>query len=160
MPVSPIPEGYHTITPYIVVRDAAKALEFYKKAFGAEELFRMPGPGGKIMHAEMRIGNSPFMLSDEHPEYGAVGPSGDTRYQSLHLYVPDVDAAVKRATGAGCTVKMPPTDMFWGDRFAKVIDAFGHHWGVATHKEDVSPEECAKRAATAFAQGCPDSNKK
>ncbi len=153
MAVSPIPEGYHTVTPYLVVKDAAKAIDFYKKAFGAEAVVVMPGPGGKVMHAEIRIGDSMLMLGDEHPSYGAVGPTGDQRYASMHLYVPNVDAAFKRAVDAGCTVKMPIMDMFWGDRFCKIIDPFGQHWSLATHTEDVTPEECARRAKEAMSGG-------
>lgn len=153
MPVSPIPDGFHTVTPYLVVKDAAKAIEFYKKAFGAEEIVRMPGPDGKVMHAELRIGTSMVMLGDEHPDYGATGPTGEQRYASFHLYVPNADAAFKRAIDCGCTMKVPLMDMFWGDRFGKLVDPFGHHWSIATHVEDVSPEECARRAATAMSGG-------
>jgi len=147
-PVKPVPDGYHTVTPYIVVRGAGKALDFYAKAFGAEELFRMPGPGDKVMHAEFRVGDSVIMIGDEAPEMGATAPQsiGGTA-TSLLLYVNDVDASFQRATAAGCKALMPPTDMFWGDRYCKIADPFGHHWGIATHKEDVSPEEVAKRAA-------------
>jgi PhnB protein len=150
----PIPDGYHTVTPYIIVRDAAKAIEFYKKAFGAEEVVRMPYPGsGKLMHAEIRVGDSMIMLSDESPEMGARGPETlGGASGSLMLYVDDVDAAFARALAAGCQVKMPVGDMFWGDRFGQVTDPFGHGWGLATHKEDVAPEEMDKRAQKWFAQ--------
>lgn len=146
--VSYIPDGYHTVTPHLAVRNAAKALEFYAKAFGAEELFRMPGPGGVIMHAEMRIGDSNIMLGEEDPQRGATSPQtiGGSPV-GLLIYVKDVDASFARAEKAGCTVQMPPTDMFWGDRYGKLVDPFGHHWSLATHKEDVSPEEMAKRMA-------------
>jgi uncharacterized glyoxalase superfamily protein PhnB len=149
-----IPEGFHTVTPGLVVNDGARAIEFYKKAFGAEELSRMTGPGGKgVMHAEIRIGNSTLFLGDESPEMGAVSPTTlKGTPVSLHLYVEDVDAAFKRATAAGATVKMPVTDMFWGDRYGKVTDPFGHTWGLATHKEDVSPEEMTRRAKEFMAQ--------
>jgi len=146
--VSYIPDGYHTVTPHLAVRNAAKALEFYGKAFGAEELFRMPGPGGVIMHAEVRIGDSSIMLGEEDPQRGATSPQtiGGSPV-GLLIYVKDVDASFARAEKAGCTVQMPPTDMFWGDRYGKLVDPFGHHWSLATHKEDVSPEEMAKRMA-------------
>jgi len=150
----PIPEGYGTVTPYIIVRGAGKAIDFYRKAFGAEELFRMPGPDGKsVAHAEIKIGNSMVMLSDENPEWGSQSPLalGGTPF-SLFIYSQDVDAAFDRATQAGCTVEMPPADMFWGDRFSKVKDPFGHSWQIATHKEDVSPEEMDKRAKEFYAQ--------
>lgn len=146
--VKPVPDGYHTVTPYLAVRGAAKALEFYAKAFGAEELFRMPGPGDQVMHAEMRIGDSNVMLGDESPQMGSSSPQtiGGSPV-SLLLYVGDVDASFARATKAGCTAQMPPTDMFWGDRYCKLQDPYGHLWAIATHKEDVSPEEIAKRMA-------------
>jgi len=146
-PVSYVSEGFHTVTPYIVVKGAANAIDFYKKAFGAEEVMRMGGPGEPVMHAEIRIGDSMIMLSDEWPDYGNKAPLANHTSSSLHLYVPDADKAFERAIAAGCTVKMPVSDMFWGDRYGKVVDPFGHVWGIATHQEDVSPEECAKRAA-------------
>jgi PhnB protein len=148
MAVKPIPEGYHTATPYLTVRGAAKAIEFYKKAFGAQELMRMPGPQGRIGHAEVRIGDSVIMLTDEAPENStsrspeALG--GTTA--SIFLYVDNVDALVSRAVEAGATVTVPLQDMFWGDRFGQLKDPFGHNWGVATHKEDLTPEEIARRA--------------
>lgn len=146
--VKPIPDGYHTATPYIVVDGADKAIAFYKKAFGAEELFTMPGPDGKVMHGEFKIGNSPIMISDENPQMGARSPKSlGGSPQSILLYVEDVDKVVKQAVAAGATALMPVTDMFWGDRYCKVEDPFGHQWQVATHKEDVSPEEMAKRMA-------------
>jgi uncharacterized glyoxalase superfamily protein PhnB len=146
--VKPVPDGYHTVTPHLAVRDAAKAIAFYATAFGAEEILRMPGPGGVVMHAEVRIGNSIVMLGEEAPQMGAVSPQtlGGSPV-SLLLYVNDVDASFARAERAGCTVQQPLTDMFWGDRYGKLEDPFGHHWGLATHKEDVSPEEMAKRMA-------------
>lgn len=151
MAVQPIPAGYHTVTPYLCLRDTAKALDFYGKAFGAEELFRMAGPGGGVMHAEMKIGDSMIMLGDECPQRGVLGPQsrGGTTV-SLMLYVTEVDAAFNRAVAAGCTVKMPPTNMFWGDRFCKVADPFGHEWAIATHIEDLSPEEVEKRGKEAM----------
>lgn len=141
----PIPDGFTAVTPYMRIRDAAKALEFYKKAFGAEEISRMD-MGGKVGHAEIRIGGAAIMLGDEFPGWGVLGPqslNGTT--VGIHLYVNDVDAAVKRAADSGATVLQPPTDMFWGDRFAKLKDPFGHEWTMATHKEDVSPEEMQRR---------------
>ena len=148
MSVKPIPEGFHSVTPHLVVRDAAKALGFYQKAFGAEERFRMPGPGGVIMHAEFKIGDSIVMIGEENLEMGSKSPQtiGGTPL-SLLIYVNDVDAAFKRASTAGCTVEMPPTDMFWGDRYGRLQDPFGHSWAIATHKEEVSPQEMAKRMA-------------
>jgi PhnB protein len=146
MAVKPIPDDYHTVTPYLCLRDCRKAMEFYKTAPGAEVLFTMDGPGGAVMHGEMKIGDSPIMFSEECPEWGQKSPLslGGTPC-SLHVYVADVDAAFQRAVAAGCTVKMPPADMFWGDRFAKLEDPFGHQWSLATHKEDVSPAEMQAR---------------
>jgi PhnB protein len=146
--VKPVPDGYHTVTPYLAIRRAAAAIEFYAAAFGAEELFRMPGPGGIVMHAEVRLGDSIVMLGEESPEMGATAPPtiGGSAV-GLLLYVADVDGACNRATSAGCTLEMPPTDMFWGDRYCKLRDPFGHKWSIATHKEDVSPEEMARRLA-------------
>lgn len=153
--VKPVPAGYHTATPYLTVRNAAAAIDFYKRALGAVEKERMPGPGGKLMHAELAIGDSIVMLSDEFPEMGG-GPrspeslGGITGY--VFLYVPDVDATMRRAVEAGAHVTMPATDMFWGDRFGKVKDPFGHEWGIATHKEDLSADEIRQRAQAAMAQ--------
>jgi uncharacterized glyoxalase superfamily protein PhnB len=146
--VKPIPDGFHTVTPHLAVRDAAKAIAFYAKAFGAEELYRMPGPGGVVMHAEMKLGDSIIMLGEESPERGASSPQtiGGSPV-SLLIYVKDVDASFARASAAGCMVQMPLEDMFWGDRYGKLQDPFGHQWALATHKEDVSPEEMAKRMA-------------
>jgi PhnB protein len=149
-----IPEGYHSITPYLVVKDAAQAIEFYKRAFGAQEVARMAGPGGKgIMHAEIKIGDSHVMLSDEMPGTGATSPQslGGTTC-SLFLYVPDVDSTYRQAVSAGATSTMPVSDQFWGDRFGKLADPFGHQWALATHKEDVSPQEMKKRSDAFFAQ--------
>jgi uncharacterized glyoxalase superfamily protein PhnB len=149
-----IPEGFHTVTPHLVIKGAGKALEFYKKAFGAEELFQMPGPGGAIMHAEMKIGNSHVMINDEMPDYGALSPQtiGGTAV-TLHLYVNDVDAFFKRAIQAGAKEEMAVADMFWGDRYGKLVDPFGHKWSIATHKEDVSPEEMGRRMEKEFGKG-------
>ena len=146
--VKPVPDGYHTLTPYIVVDGAADAIAFYQKAFGAQEIYRMPGPGGKVMHAEIQIGDSRLMLSDAIPEMGGRSPKSlGGSPASILIYVRDVDAAFARAVGAGATVDMPLMDMFWGDRYGKVKDPFGHLWQLATHVEDVSPEEMGKRAA-------------
>ena len=152
MAVSPIPPGHHTITPYLMLRDPAAAMEFYKKAFGAIELVRMLMPDGKsIMHAAMKIGDSIFFMATEGPGMPMASPeTAGTTTVALHLYVPDVDASFAKAVAAGATVAMPPMDMFWGDRFGKVTDPFGHHWSIATHVEDLSPEEMCKRGAEAM----------
>jgi uncharacterized glyoxalase superfamily protein PhnB len=156
MAVNYMPEGSRTVTPYLIIKGAAEALEFYKKAFGATEVARLPGPDGKsIMHAEMKIGDSLVLLADEAPQWGVVGPatlggSGVT----IHLYVPDVDSFVDQAVKAGAKVTMPITDMFWGDRFGKITDPFGHAWSVATHKEDVPWDEMARRGAEAMKEMC------
>ena len=149
--VKPVPDGYHTVTPSIVVRDPAKAIEFYKRAFGAEELGRMNTPDGTVMHAEIRIGDSRIMMSPESVPTGIKSPQalGGTG-SSLNLYIDNVDAAFKRATEAGAKVDMPPADMFWGDRYAKVTDPFGHAWGLLTHQEDVPPGEMEKRGIEAM----------
>lgn len=146
MAVKPIPDGYHSITPYLIIDGAARALEFYKKAFGAEETVRMPGPGGRIAHAEMRLGNSMFMLADESSESNARGPKtvGGTPVM-LMIYVPDVDKTFAAAVAAGATVERPLANQFYGDRTGGVIDPFGHRWYIATHVEDVSPEEMKRR---------------
>jgi len=151
--VKPIPEGYHSLTPYLIIDGAAEALEYYKKAFGAIELFRMPH-GDKIGHAEMKIGDSPFMLGDESPERGFRGPKaiGGTPV-SLMIYVEDCDAVFKQAIEAGGTELKPMQDQFYGDRSGAITDPFGHTWGIATHKEDVSPEEIGKRLAAMAAGG-------
>jgi PhnB protein len=144
--VPPIPDGYHTVTAYLIIKDAARAIDFYKKAFGAAELMRFEGPGGKLGHAEIRIGDSPIMLADEHPEMGYRSPQalGGTPV-SLLLYVPDVDALFQQAVAAGATVQRPLQDQFYGDRTATLADPFGHVWTIATHKEDVSLEEVKRR---------------
>ena len=150
--VRAVPEGYHSVTPYLVLRQASDAIEFYKKAFGAAEVFRMPGPGGAIAHAEIRIGDSQIMMSEENAEMGAQSPQAlGGSPASLFLYVEDVDAAYKQALDAGATATMPPQDMFWGDRYGKLVDPYGHEWSIATHVEDVTPEQMAERAQAAFA---------
>jgi PhnB protein len=150
MPVKPIPDGYHTVTPYLIVNGAAKALAFYQQAFGAKELFRMEQPGGKIGHAEFKIGDSPIMLADEFPEMGARSPRslGGTPV-SILLYVDNVDKMTEQAVAAGAKILRPLQNQFYGDRSATLADPFGHTWHVATHVEDVSPEEMSKRAEAA-----------
>ena len=146
--VKPIPDGYHSITPYLIVNDGAQALDFYARVFGATERLRIPGAGGKIGHAEIIIGNSYVMLADEHPEVGALSPTtvGGTPV-TLQLYVEDVDAVVARAVAAGDKLIRPVADQLYGDRSGGIIDPFGHRWFVATHKEDLSDEELQRRAA-------------
>jgi len=149
--VKPIPEGMHSLTPHIVCAGAAEAIEFYKKAFGAVELLRVPGAQGKLMHAAIRIGDSVVMLVDEFPEWGSFGPKSlKGTPVTLHLYVDNVDAAVEQAVGAGAKITMPVEDMFWGDRYGQVEDPFGHRWSIATHMRDVSPEELQEAAKKAF----------
>jgi PhnB protein len=150
--VSAVPAGYHTATPYLTVNDGAGALEFYQRALGAREVMRMAAPGGKIGHAEIRIGDSHIMLSDEFPGTSTKAPTslGGTT-GSVMLYVPNVDAAFKKAVDAGCKSIMAPADMFWGDRFGKLEDPYGNQWGMATHKEDVPPRQMAERAKAAMA---------
>lgn len=140
--VKPIPEGMHSLTPHLVCAGAAGAIEFYKKAFGAVEVARLPGPAGKLMHANVRIGDSALMLVDESPECGMLGPKAlKGSPVVVHLYVDDVDATVARAVAAGAKITMPVADMFWGDRYGQLEDPFGHRWSVATHTRDLSPEE-------------------
>lgn len=147
--------GPQPVIPYLVVSGAAKAIEFYKAAFGAEELFRLPAPDGqRVLHAELKIGGGRVMLTDEYPEMGSTSPQtlGGTAV-TMHLYVPDTDAAFATATAAGASAVMPPADMFWGDRFARVVDPFGHSWSIATHIRDVSPAEMAEGAKAVFGGG-------
>lgn len=153
MAVKPIPDGYHTVTPYLIIQDAARAIEFYKQAFGATELMRLAGPDGKVMHAEIKIGDSPIMLADEFPDMGYRGPQslGGTPVAVL-LYVEDVDARFDQAVAAGATVHKPLEDQFYGDRSGTIIDPFGHIWTVATHVDDVPPEEIARRFEEAMKQ--------
>ena len=150
MAVNAIPDGYTALTPYLVIKGAEQAIEFYTKVFGATETVRMPGPGGRIMHAEVKIGNSMLMLSDENPERGHLSPKtiGGAGV-SIMLYTDDVDATFKKAVSAGAKADQPPTDMFWGDRMANITDPFGHVWAIATHTKDVSPEEMQKAMQTA-----------
>jgi PhnB protein len=149
----PVPPGFHTVTPALVVRGAADAIDFYKKALGAEELSRMAGPDGKISHAELKIGDSIIFVSDEFPSMG-VSKAPQTLggcSSTLHLYVEDVDSSFNRAVQAGGKVSMPVADMFWGDRFGSFTDPFGHHWGILTHKEDLSAQEVEQRAQEFYA---------
>lgn len=142
--VKPVPDGYATVTPFLNVKGASDAIEFYKKAFGAEERARMPGPNNTLMHAEIKIGNSVVMLSD-----AAMSPPTQS---NIHLYVEDVDAAWKRATDAGCQIVMPIGDMFWGDRYGVLSDKWNNRWSLASHKEDVAPADMQKRMAEAMKQ--------
>jgi PhnB protein len=148
----PSPEGYPTITPHLVVRDAGAAIEFYTRAFGATESFRSLGPDGtSVLHAELRLGDSALLLIDESEEWGTRSPrSLGGSPVTMHLYVADVDAVFDRATKAGAEVTMPVAGQFWGDRYGKLVDPFGHHWSIATHVEDLSPHELARRQAAAF----------
>lgn len=157
----PIPAGHEGFIPHLVLSDASAAMEFYKKAFGAEEISRMPAPDGKrLWHAEMRIGDRVFYLADDFPEaFGgkarspkALGASPVT----IHMYVEDIDKSFERATAAGATATMPPMDMFWGDRYGNLTDPFGHTWGLATHLKDMTPEEM-NQAAAEFAKNCQQS---
>ena len=148
-----IPEGMHSITPHLVCAGAAKALDFYQKAFGATEVGRLPGPDGRLMHAAMKIGDSTVMLADEMPEWGSLGPKAlKGSPVTIHIYVEDVDALVARAEKAGAKVTMPVAEQFWGDRYGKLEDPFGHHWSVATHVRDVTPEEMKKAMQQMSAQ--------
>ena len=151
--VQPIPPGMSSLTPHLVCRGAAEAISFYAQAFGAEELGRLPGPDGRLLHAMLRIGDSALMLMDEYPEQGALGPHAlKGSPVTIHLYVADADATVARAVAAGARVTMPVSDMFWGDRYGRLEDPFGHQWSVATHIKDMSTEEIAVAARI----GCPD----
>ena len=150
--VKPVPERFRTVTPHLVVRDANAAIEFYKKAFGAKEHSRAAGPDGKsIMHAELEIGDSRLFLNDEFPDWGEKSPLGlNGSAVTIHLYVADADALWQQALSAGAKELMPLSDAFWGDRYGKLVDPFGHKWSIASHIEDLTPEEMTKRAAAAF----------
>ena len=153
MPVKPVPEGYHTITPHLIVRDAARAIEFYKQAFGAKDRGVMKGPDGKVMHAELQIGDSILMLADEMPEFGSRSPQSiGGSPTGLHIYTDNVDAAFDRAVKAGAQVEMPVMEQFWGDRYGKLKDPFGHSWSVATHVKDLSVEEMKRGMDEAMAK--------
>jgi len=160
MPVQPIPTGYHTATPYLTIRDAARALEFYKRAFGAQEVVRMDAPNGKIAHAEIKIGDSMIMLGDEMPGGGCKSPQslGGTT-GGVMLYVESADAVFKQAVAAGAEIEMPLADMFWGDRYGRLKDPFGHSWSIATHTRDVAPADMQKGMQEAIAKmGKPQTN--
>lgn len=146
--VKPIPEGMHTVTPHLVCADATKAIAFYQQAFNATEMMRIPGPGGKLIHACVRIGDSLVMLVDENPQWGCLGPLALKGSPiTIHLQVEDVDAVFDQAVKTGAKITMPVADMFWGDRYGRVEDPFGHHWAIATHIRDVSPEEIRQAVA-------------
>jgi PhnB protein len=147
MSVRPVPEGYHTVTSALTCKNAAEALEFYKKALGAKEVMRMTGPDGKVGHAEMKIGDSTVFIGDEFQGMSAAPTPGALPSASLFLYVEEVDKLFDQAVGAGCKSTMPVTNMFWGDRYGKLVDPYGHHWGIATHVEDVAPDEMKRREA-------------
>ena len=151
MAAKPIPEGYHSVSPALTIDGAAEAIDFYERAFGAKERLRMPGPDGQIAHAELEIGDSVVMLSDPFPQSSVKPPSqlGGTTV-GIFVYVEDVDAVFQQAVEAGATATMPVDDMFWGDRFGSVTDPYGHHWSLATHVEDVPPEEMEERAKQAM----------
>ena len=149
----PIPEGYHSITPALIVKDGIEAIDFYKKAFGAEERYRMEAPNGKLGHAELKIGDSVFMLADEFPEMKCLSPKSiGGSPVSMYLYVADVDTVFNRAVSAGSKVLDPVKDQFWGDRHGRLEDPFGHVWSISTHQKDLSPDELKKAAEAAFAE--------
>jgi PhnB protein len=151
--VKPIPDGYRTVTPYLFIKGASAAIDFYKNVFGATERVRMPGPNGRVMHAELQIGESIIMLADEVPQIGAKSPQTiGGASSSLHVYVENVDAVAQKAVDSGATLSRPVADQFYGDRNGTIIDPFGHIWSIATHIEDVSPEEMKKRMANAMSQ--------
>lgn len=150
----PLPEGQRTVTPHLVVRGAARAIDFYRDVFGAQEVTRVPTPDGKLIHAAIRIGDSQVFLVDDMPEpreegVGSPQALGGTPV-TIHLFVDDVDATMARAAAAGAKITMPPADMFWGDRYGRLLDPFGHSWSIATHVEDLTPEQIAKNAQAAF----------
>lgn len=149
----PIPDGFSSITPHLVIKECGKAIDFYKKAFDAQEIYRSLMPDGRIMHAMIQVGNSFVMMADEFPDMGAKGPKtiGGTSV-SLHLYTEDADKLFNQAIAAGATQIMPINDMFWGDRYGQILDPFGHSWAIATHKNDVSPEEMEKAAKEMFSK--------
>ncbi len=144
----PIPDGMRSLTPHLCIAGAADAIEFYKKAFSAVEVTRLPGPNGRLMHAMLRIGDSALMLNDEFPEMGGLGPKSlKGTPVTIHLYVEDADAVFAQAVAAGATVRMPIADMFWGDRYGILVDPFGHQWSVATHKQDLTPQQIQEAVA-------------
>jgi len=148
--IKPVPDGFHSVTPYLVCAGASDAIAFYKKAFGATELMRLPMPDRKLIHAAIRIGDSIILLNDEFPQMGAIGPKARGGSSvTIHLYVADADAAFARAVKAGATIKTPMADMFWGDRYGLVEDPFGHSWSIATHQHDLTPKEIQHAAQAA-----------
>lgn len=163
-PVTPVQEGFHTVVPHLICRDAAAAIEFYKKAFGATEMMRMPGPDGNLMHASVKIGNTMVMLVDEMPRWGALSPQSlGNSPVTLHMSVPDVDAVYKRAIDCGAKSRIEVADMFWGDRYGKVEDPFGHHWAIATHIRDMTHDEimaAGKEAMKQMSGGCAEETSK
>ncbi len=148
-PVRAIPEGYHTVTPYLTCKNSAKAIDFYKSVFGATEITRMTGPDGKVGHAELKIGDSLIFLADEFPGMNSAPTPGVKNACGIFLYLENVDATFNRAVAAGASVEMPLADQFWGDRYGKITDPFGHNWGLAQHVEDVAPEEMKRRSQDA-----------
>jgi uncharacterized glyoxalase superfamily protein PhnB len=152
----PIPTGFHAITPHLVIKGASEAIDFYKRAFSAKEISRMPMPGSdgkmRIGHAELQIGDSKLFLADEFPEFGSRGPADGGSPVTIHLYVTDASATFAQAVEAGAKAAMPLADMFWGDRYGKLVDPFGHHWSVAEHLEDLTPDQMEQRMAAAFTQ--------
>jgi PhnB protein len=144
-PVRAIPEGYHSITPALTCKEAGRAMDFYKQVFGATEIMRMPGPDGKVMHAELRIGDSVIFVADEFPGMSCAPTPGATNPVYIFMYTENVDATFNRAVATGAKVDMPLMDQFWGDRYGKITDPFGHQWGLAQHVEDVAPEEMKRR---------------
>jgi uncharacterized glyoxalase superfamily protein PhnB len=151
----PIPDGFHTITPHLIIKGVSKAIDFYKKAFGAEEIHCLSTPDGRILHAHIKIGDSNIFLADEFPEAGCGGLSPQSlknSHATMHIYVTDVDTVFERAVTAGATVTMPVQNMFWGDRYGQIVDPFGQPWSIGTHIEDVTPEEMQKRSAEACKQ--------
>jgi PhnB protein len=156
MPVQPIPSGYHTITPYLICRGAAKAIAFYEQAFGAKEKFRLPMPGGLLGHAELEFGDSVIMLADENPDWGAMSPQslGGTPVSQM-MYVKEVDTVFQRALDLGAKVIKPVSNQFYGDRSGHLEDPFGHRWSISTHVEDVPPDELERRMKQASDTGCP-----
>jgi PhnB protein len=153
MTAKAVPDGHHTVTPYLAIQNAVQALEFYKRAFGAVEIFRLMMPDGRLGHAEIKLGDSIIMMADEFPEYGGKAPPtlGGTPV-NIHLYVDDVDAFVKKAVAAGATERKPIKDQFYGDRSGQLEDPYGHQWWVATHKEDIAPDEMQKRVQRMYAE--------
>jgi PhnB protein len=150
-PVRAIPEGYHSITPGLTCKEAAQAMDFYKNVFGATEIMRMPGPDGKVMHGELRIGDSVIFVADEFPGMSSAPAPGATNSVYIFMYTENVDATFNRALAAGAKVDMPLMDQFWGDRYGKITDPFGHQWGLAQHVEDVAPDEMKRRMDAAMA---------